>query len=62
MFDLLNKMADSFSPKDIELILTGLRSSGFGLRKEDPAAMKDLILRIKNKAAEQQSGGEMNSR
>ena len=62
MFDLLNKMADSFSPKDIELILTGLRSSGVGLRKEDPAAMKDLILRIKNKAAEQQSGGEMNSR
>jgi len=56
MFDLMNKMADSFTTKDIELILIALRSCGFSLRKEDPVGMKNLILRIKNAATAQQDG------
>jgi len=57
IFDLLNQLAESFQPKDIELILVALRSSGFGLRKEDAAEMKSLIVKLQNKAAERKGEG-----
>jgi len=57
IFDLLNQLAESFQPKDIELILVALRSSGFGLRKEDAAEMKSLIVKLQNRAAERKGEG-----
>ncbi|XP_023321469.1 nucleolar MIF4G domain-containing protein 1 [Eurytemora carolleeae] len=61
LFEILNKLADSFKTKDIELILIALRSAGFILRKDDPLEMKNLILKIQNKATVS-TGGEDNSR
>ncbi|XP_014669314.1 PREDICTED: nucleolar MIF4G domain-containing protein 1-like [Priapulus caudatus] len=50
MFDLLRKLMDSFTGKDIELILLLLKQIGFGLRKDDPSALKDVIVELQNKA------------
>lgn len=53
---MLKFLSDSFKPKDVELILTVLRSIGFRLRKDDPAALKGLILTLQQKASKLQSG------
>lgn len=55
IFDLLNLMGQTFNPKDIELILTVLRSVGFRLRKDDPIRLKELILLLQKKATESQA-------
>nr|CAD7198380.1 unnamed protein product [Timema douglasi] len=51
MFDVLDKLANKFEEKEVELILVVLRSVGLSLRKDDPAALKDLILRLQQQAA-----------
>nr|CAD7598339.1 unnamed protein product [Timema genevievae] len=51
MFDVLDKLATKFEEKEVELILVVLRSVGLSLRKDDPAALKDLILRLQQQAA-----------
>lgn len=50
--DVLRKLADRFSEKDIELILIILRSVGFTLRKDDPVALKQIILNLQTKAGQ----------
>ncbi|KAK9505232.1 hypothetical protein O3M35_009328 [Rhynocoris fuscipes] len=50
LYDILNRLCDSFKPKDIDLILVVLRSVGFTLRKDDPIALKQLILRVQKLA------------
>jgi len=50
IFDILNKLSDSFTTKDIELILVTLRNCGFVLRKDDPGSLKTLILKIQSQA------------
>lgn len=50
--DVLNKLAERFSEKDIELILIVLRSVGFALRKEDPVGLKQVILSLQTKAGQ----------
>jgi len=52
MYDILEKLAESFGEKEVELILLVLRSVGFSLRKDDPLALKELILRLQQKAGE----------
>ncbi|XP_069672026.1 nucleolar MIF4G domain-containing protein 1 [Periplaneta americana] len=52
LYDILEQLTQSFGEKDVELILLVLRSVGFSLRKDDPAALKDLILRLQQKAGE----------
>ncbi|KAJ4449006.1 hypothetical protein ANN_00398 [Periplaneta americana] len=52
LYDILEQLTQSFEEKDVELILLVLRSVGFSLRKDDPAALKDLILRLQQKAGE----------
>jgi len=51
VFDILDKLSESFTPKDIDLILVTLRNCGFVLRKDDPVALKNLILKIQSKAS-----------
>lgn len=44
-----------FEEKKVELILIVLRSVGFSLRKDDPLALKELILQLQKKANEASS-------
>ena len=56
IYDILKIMVERFSAKDVELILTVLRSVGFTMRKDDPAALKELILRLQAQAAAATAG------
>lgn len=58
IYDILKFLGDSFKSKDVELILTVLRSIGFRLRKDDPASLKNLILTLQQKASKMQSGSD----
>ena len=46
VYDLLHRLAESFQPKDLELILLTLKNVGFTLRKDDPARMKTFITKV----------------
>ncbi|XP_064648395.1 nucleolar MIF4G domain-containing protein 1-like isoform X2 [Lineus longissimus] len=50
VFDILRKLTESFQEKDIELIMGLLKNVGFGLRKDDPAALKEVIVQVQTKA------------
>ena len=52
IYDLLQLVGETFQGKDVELILTVLRSIGFRLRKDNPLRLKELILLLQAKAAE----------
>lgn len=51
MYQILNQLAENFNEKEIELILLILKSVGFSLRKDDPLALKDLIVNLQEKAS-----------
>lgn len=55
LYQILEKLSERFEEKEIELILLVLKSVGFLLRKDDPVALKDLILKLQQKAAGSQS-------
>ncbi|KYN32983.1 Nucleolar MIF4G domain-containing protein 1 [Trachymyrmex septentrionalis] len=50
LYEILEKLAAKFTEKEIELILLILRTVGFQLRKDDPIALKELILNLQQKA------------
>lgn len=50
MFDLLDEMLKNLNEKQIELVLLTLRTIGFNLRKDDPIALKELILKVQGQA------------
>uniref|UniRef100_A0A336M238 CSON007788 protein n=1 Tax=Culicoides sonorensis TaxID=179676 RepID=A0A336M238_CULSO len=52
IYDVLNKLSEVFNEKSVECILLVLRSVGFQLRKDDPLALKDLILKLQKQANE----------
>lgn len=52
MFNILDQLSERFTEKEVELILLVLRSVGFSLRKDNPLALKDLVLRLQKKANE----------
>lgn len=52
IYELLNKLIDKFCEKSVECVLLTLRSVGFSLRKDDPAALKELIITIQKKTSE----------
>jgi nucleolar MIF4G domain-containing protein 1 len=52
MYDILEKLAKRFEEKEVQLILLILRSVGFSLRKDDPLALKELILKLQQIAGE----------
>ncbi|XP_049289069.1 nucleolar MIF4G domain-containing protein 1 homolog [Anopheles funestus] len=49
--EVMQKLIGCFNEKAVECILLVLRSVGFMLRKDDPLALKDLIITIQKKAA-----------
>lgn len=52
MYEVLDKISETLNEKRIELILVILRSVGFSLRKDDPMALKSLILKLQGKAVD----------
>ncbi|EFN89915.1 nucleolar MIF4G domain-containing protein 1 homolog [Harpegnathos saltator] len=51
LYQILEKLSAKFTEKEIELILLILRTVGFLLRKDDPLALKELILNLQQKAS-----------
>ena len=45
-------LSNQFKEKDIECILHILRTVGFTLRKDNPSALKNLIIELQQKAKE----------
>ncbi|CAH1108463.1 unnamed protein product [Psylliodes chrysocephalus] len=62
IYEVLRKLAGGFKEKDVECILHVLRMVGFGLRKDDPLALKDLILELQHRANEATDEEKDNSR
>uniref|UniRef100_A0AAR5QBH3 MI domain-containing protein n=1 Tax=Dendroctonus ponderosae TaxID=77166 RepID=A0AAR5QBH3_DENPD len=62
LYEILHKLAENFEEKNVECILHILRSVGFGLRKDDPLALKTLILELQKQAASASKGKVSNSR
>lgn len=52
IFDILKLLAQTFTEKDIELILFTLKNVGFSLRKDDALALKELISEAQRKASD----------
>lgn len=52
MYEILHKLADKLCEKSVECLLLALRSIGFALRKDDPLALRDLILALQKKTSE----------
>jgi nucleolar MIF4G domain-containing protein 1 len=46
----MRRLLEHFSEKDVELVLLVLKAVGFSLRKQDPVAMKNFIIAVKEKA------------
>ncbi|CAH1238640.1 NOM1 [Branchiostoma lanceolatum] len=51
IYGIIRRLIDSFNERDIELVLGILRNVGFLIRKNDPAALKEVIQLISTKAA-----------
>ncbi|XP_033227249.1 nucleolar MIF4G domain-containing protein 1 [Belonocnema kinseyi] len=51
IYEILEKLSEKFSEKEIELILLILKSVGFVLRKDDPLSLKELVIKLQQKAA-----------
>lgn len=58
IYDIIRKLAESFSEKDVEIILLILRSVGFALRKHDPLALKEVVLLLQRKCAQDTAGAQ----
>lgn len=52
IYEIINKLIENVNEKSIECILIILRSIGFTLRKDNPAALKDLIATLQKLANE----------
>ncbi|KAK2586775.1 hypothetical protein KPH14_011802 [Odynerus spinipes] len=51
LYEILDRLSSKFEEKEIELILLILKTAGFPLRKDDPLALKDLILNLQKVAS-----------
>ncbi|XP_065303610.1 nucleolar MIF4G domain-containing protein 1 isoform X1 [Dermacentor albipictus] len=58
IYDIIRKLAETFSEKDVEIILLILRSVGFALRKHDPLALKEVVLLLQRKCAQDTAGAQ----
>jgi len=55
VFDILNNLAERFKPKDIQLIILCLTNCGMSLRKDDPVALKNFILKVQSVATKKRT-------
>lgn len=51
IYDIVQQLVNSFSEKDIELLLLLLKLVGAEIRRGDPSALKEIILQIQAKAS-----------
>jgi nucleolar MIF4G domain-containing protein 1 len=51
IYEILEKLTKNFEEKDVECILHMLRNVGFNLRKDNPMALKNLILSLQKQAS-----------
>ena len=57
MFDWVRRLLDRLGPLDIELLLLLLRTSGWRMRQEDPASLKQIVVLAQTKAREAEAAG-----
>jgi len=50
MYDLIRELIDNFSEMDAEVLLLILSHCGYQLRSDDPAALKDIVLLVQDRA------------
>ncbi|CAH0564818.1 unnamed protein product [Brassicogethes aeneus] len=62
VYEVLEKLSDNFEEKDVECILHVLKAVGFNLRKDDPIALKNLILKLQKQAASATEATKDNAR
>ncbi|CAL1535331.1 unnamed protein product [Lymnaea stagnalis] len=58
IFDMIEKFVAEFHERDIEILLFLLKTTGFSLRRDDPARLKQVILDIQTKARAAENSGE----
>lgn len=58
VYDIIRKLAETFSEKDVETILLILRCVGFALRKHDPMALKEVVVLLQRKSAQDTVGAQ----
>ena len=51
----MNNLAERFKPKDIQLIILCLTNCGMSLRKDDPVALKNFILKVQSVATKKRT-------
>ncbi|XP_071812226.1 nucleolar MIF4G domain-containing protein 1-like isoform X2 [Apostichopus japonicus] len=51
IYDIIRRLINSFTEQDIEMLLLILKSAGMSLRKDDPLALKEIILLIQEQSA-----------
>ncbi|XP_066254134.1 nucleolar MIF4G domain-containing protein 1 homolog [Euwallacea similis] len=62
LYEILLHLASNFEEKNVDCILHVLRSVGFSLRKDDPLALKNLILELQKQAVSASEEKVSNSR
>ena len=50
MYDIIRELIEHFHEVDIEVLLLILSHCGYQLRSDDPAALKDIVLLVQNRA------------
>ncbi|XP_012270111.1 nucleolar MIF4G domain-containing protein 1 [Orussus abietinus] len=50
LYQILENLSNKFTEKEVELILLILKTVGFVLRKDNPLALKELIIKLQQKA------------
>ena len=55
VWDIINKLTERFSTKDIQLIILALTNCGMSLRKDDPAGLKKFILSVQSQASQRRA-------
>jgi nucleolar MIF4G domain-containing protein 1 len=57
VYDLIRELVVKLGERDVELLLLLLRTAGHQLRGDDPAALKDIVLAVQERAEEVMEGG-----
>ncbi|XP_077978502.1 nucleolar MIF4G domain-containing protein 1-like [Glandiceps talaboti] len=52
IYDIIKKLVEGFTERDIEMILLLLKNVGMSLRRDDSVSLKEVILQIQSKATE----------
>ncbi|ESO82472.1 hypothetical protein LOTGIDRAFT_223242 [Lottia gigantea] len=59
IFDIVHKLMENFTERDIELLLFIIKNVGFNLRKDNPVQLKEIIQQMQSKATETEKTGKV---